>query len=150
MTLSIEINHTIRIIDAAEVSKLDQILTLLSQLKEQGKLMADKNQEALDLLKKIDDATTAQGTALATEGTNLQTVSDNLDKLISTATAAGTPQNVLDALQAQADKVTAIGANIQKQADFSLQLASKGTSNPVPVPPPPPLPVVPPIVAPKG
>lgn len=96
---------------------------------------------ALAALKKIDDATTQQAATLATEATNLATVSNNLDSLLANA-GNSIPPAVLSQLQAEADKVDTISGSIQKNSDFSAALATKGAPNPVPVPVPTPTPVV--------
>ncbi len=104
--------------------KLNQVIALLQQLLKGEKRIMATVEQANAALKSIDDATNAQATSL-------QTISDNLDKLIADAKAAGVADSVLAGMQAEADKLTA-------QAEFSKALASKGVDNPVPVPPPAP------------
>ncbi len=115
----------------------------LKTLISQGVHLMATEQAALDLLTKIDAATTAQAATLTTEAATLQTVSDEIDALIAKAGAGGGVSDVvLAALQTQADKAAAVSASITQQAAFSAALASKGLANPVPLPPPPATPPV--------
>ncbi len=113
-----------------------EVLTRLEGLHAQGEKIMAAIDDANAALKKIDDATTAQGVALAAEAASLQTLSDEMDAFIAAA-GATVPAQVLADLQARADKVAAISDSIQKQADFSAAIAAKGVTNPVPVPVPP-------------
>lgn len=123
--------------DAVLIAQQKALQTSVNLVFTQEKQQMLTDQQALDLLTKIDTATTAQAQVLATESTTLQTISDEIDALISKATASGVSDVVAAALQAQADKVAAISDSIQKQSDFSAAIATKGADNPVPVPVPP-------------
>jgi hypothetical protein len=130
---------------SAELAELKSLLNILIS---QGEKLMATEQTALDLLAKIDAATTKQAAALTQEAATLQTISDEIDGLIAQAKASGgVPDAVINALQAQADKVAAVSDSIDTQAAFSTSIASKGTANPVPNPVPPPTPPAPPAPA---
>lgn len=117
----------------AEITaKLDQLL------KGQAKIMKNE-QEALDLMAKIDAATTKQGESLAAEGLLLQKISDNIDALIvEVGQSGGVSDDLIARLQAEADKSGEIADKLAEQAAFSSAVASKGVENPIPVPVPEP------------
>lgn len=123
-------------------AKLDALLALAKESKKQGASIMATEQQLLDVIKQIDTATTAQGTALTAEAATLQHISDDFDKLIAQIKPGTVSDATLAALQAQADKVAAVSASITKQADFSTALAAR-VDNPVPVPQVPPTPPTP-------
>jgi chromosome segregation ATPase len=126
-------------------SSIAAIQAALNTLITQGEKLMATEQAALDLLTKIDAATTKQAAALTQEAATLQTISDEIDGLIAQAKASGgVPDSVIAALQAQSDKVAAVSDSIDTQAAFSTSIASKGIANPVPIPVPPATPPAPP------
>ena len=119
------------------------ILNVVDEINQRTKKIMAAIDDANAAIARIDAATTAQGVVLASEATTLQTISTEMDALIAQVAAGGVPPALVSAIQAQADKVEAVSATIQKNADFSTAIASKGVTNPVPVPVPTPTPVTP-------
>ncbi len=119
--------------------KLDEILKLLhSVIHTQEKILMNE-QEALAALAAIDAKTNQIATALQTEGDTLQTISDEIDKLIA---GGGIPTSVAARLQALSDGVQGVSNTIDAHAVLAKAIAAKaGPPVPVnPVPPPTPLP----------
>lgn len=137
IVLDRDLKHRLDAIDR----RLDGLVDLTQILQQTTEKLMATSQDALDLCAKIDAATTAQGVALATESTTLQTISDEVDALIAKVNVVpGVDPTVMAALQAQADKIAAVSGSIAAQATFSTQIASKGANNPIPIPVPPPTP----------
>lgn len=126
-------------LDAIDQALKGQAAAIQTLQQQETKIMA-LTQDALDLCKKIDDATTKQGQTLQTEADSLQKVSDGLDALIAKLGTQGNVDPVImSALQAAADKAQAISDSLDAQAAWSAALATKAT-DPVPAPPPVPTP----------
>ncbi len=118
--------------------KLDEILKLLhSVIHTQEKILMTE-QEALAVLTAIDAKTNQIATALQTEGDTLQTISDEIDKLIA---GGGIPTSVAARLQSLSDGVQGVSNTIDAHAVLAKAIAAKGAPVPEnPVPPPTPLP----------
>lgn len=131
MNLRIDVYH-----HQADSGGHDEILLLLRAIRAQGEKIMAGQQDALDALKKIDDATTKQGVVLGGLGDTLQEVNNDLDDLIAKV-GTSVPQDVLDGLKAAADKTQAISDSLDTHAEFSKGLAAKWQVDPVPDPVPP-------------
>lgn len=120
---------------------LGRILNLFHALEGKVNSLMKTEAEMLALVKKIDDATTEQGTVLEQEGATLLKISDEMDTLLAAAKGGSISDEALGKLQALADKTSAVSESIKKQAEFSKTIAAK-PDNPVPTPPPAPTPPV--------
>jgi uncharacterized protein YoxC len=118
---------------------LDRVQASLAALQRLGERIMATEQQLLDTIKKIDEATTKQGQVLQAEADTLRHISDDVDKLLVQIRSGQVSDSTLASLQAQADKIQAISDSLDKQAQFSKDLATKA-DNPVPAPVPNPTP----------
>jgi len=156
-----EVHHYHHFPDAVpHDSRLDQLLTLVTQIKgDTTKIMATE-QELLDQMAKVDTATTKMAgnvqviADITTQnGTVLSTISDEVDVLLTELKDSGVSQATLDKMSALGAKADA-GATASDTAVAALQslvpvlqgIATKA-SNAVPIQPPPPPPPPPPPTA---
>ncbi len=133
---------------------MDQVLNLLTRIKENTEKIMATEQQALDALKVIDTATTkiaGNVTAIVAlqvqQGTVVKTISADVDALLASLQSAGVPQDIIDQATAIGTKATAAGAAsdgivsaAQALVPVLQAIATKGVVTPVPVPPPPPPP----------
>jgi hypothetical protein len=134
---------------------LQQIDAKLTTIQRTQELILSKEQDALDALKLIDDATTAVGanlTAISVNTQSIASVATTIDGEVKSMLAqlgnvSGVPQSVIDKLSALSTKATAMNTAAQAATDaLAAQvpvleaIASEGASNGVPLPPPPPIP----------
>lgn len=118
------------------VAEATEALQLLRDIKAQGEQIMASQQDALAALGKIDTATTNQGMRLGQLGDSLQETHNDITDLIAQL-GTTVPQEVLDGLNAIADKTQVISNSLDQHAEFSKEIAGKWQTNPVPVPVPP-------------
>jgi len=95
-----------------------------------------KEQDVLDALAKIDAATTKIGATIQTEANVIQTVSDEVDALVTALQNAGVSQALVDQASALAEKTQASSESLDALVPVLQAIAAKGVTNPVPVPVP--------------
>jgi len=128
---SIRVTHVFE-----EVGPFAELLGLLRDLKTQGASIMATEQQLLDVIGKINDATNQQAQALTADGVTLQKISDDIDRIVAGLTGT-VADSTLAALQTAADNVAAVSGGIKTQADFSTSVAAKADAAvPLPVPGP--------------
>jgi hypothetical protein len=135
---------------------LEQLDAKLTTIQHTQELILAKEQEALDALKLIDDATDAIGANITAIGVTTQsiatagkTIDDEVKSLLAQlGNISGIPQSVMDGLTKIGTKTAAMTTAAQTATDaLNAQvpvlegIAAEGASNGVPLPPPPPIPV---------
>ena len=112
---------------------LDELEARLN--KRLDKIMATE-QDVVAALQKIDAATTKIAANVQGEANTIQTISDEIDALISKLSNAGVSQALLDEATALAEKTQAASDALDAQVPVLQAIATKGANNPVPVPVP--------------
>lgn len=159
--MTFDINFNVRLdvyqhpVHDPRLDLLEQLDAKLTTIQHTQELILGKEQEALDALKAIDDATTAVGVNLTAISVNTQsiasvatTIDDEVKSMLAQlGNVGGVPQSVLDGLTSLSGKATAMKTAAQAATDaLAAQvpvlegIASEGASNGVPLPPPPPIP----------
>jgi len=126
-------------------ARLDQVLTLVNQIKgDTTKIMANE-QQVIDALQKIDAATTKTGGNIQIIADTLQVVSKEVDDLETALKNAGVSDTLVSQATSLGDRVQAASDALDAQVPVLQAIAAKGVVNPVPVEPPPPPPPPPPV-----
>jgi len=154
-----EVHHYHHFPDAVpHDSRLDQLLTLVTQIKGDIKTIMATEQQVAAALTSIDAATTKIGSNLsviadtqAAQGAVISTISTEVDTLVTALQNAGVSQAIIDQATAISDKASTAASTsdtlvtaLQAQIPVLQAIATKGVVNPVPVEPPPPPPPPPP------
>ncbi len=116
--------------------KLTQVLASKHDLTAMEEKIMAKEQDVLDALAKIDAATTKIGATVEEEADVIQTVSDEVDALVTALQNAGVSQTLVDQATALADKAQASSDSLDTLVPVLKAIAAKGVTNPVPVPVP--------------